>query len=228
MAGGRRPPRRRRRLRHRAEHDARGTGGGRRRRRQGGVLREAGRWEARADRARRRGCASCRRRHRGRLQLPVGTVGAARQASDRLRPTRRDHELPRPVLLDVRRRPDGSALVAVQHRRGRARRLLGHPVARRRPRDDADRPDHVGDGHDGDVHRGAPAADGRRHPLRPGHRRPIPRDRSRTRTTRPRSSRSTTVLAAPSRRRARSSAPSRRWPSTCTAPKARCAGTSRR
>ena len=61
------------------------------------------------------------RGHGRRVQLPLGAARAVRQAADRLGPARRDHELSRPVLLDVRRRPDGSAVVALPRRRGRPR-----------------------------------------------------------------------------------------------------------
>ena len=76
--------------------------------------------------------AAGRRDHRCRLQLPLGAARAVRQAVDRHRPVRRHHELLRPVLLDVRRRPDGAAVLAVPRRRGRPRRvstdILSHSV----------------------------------------------------------------------------------------------------
>ena len=53
---------------------------------------------------RRAGCAPRRRDHRRRVQLPMGSAGAVRQAVDRQRRDRRDHQLLRPVLLDVRQR----------------------------------------------------------------------------------------------------------------------------
>ena len=45
------------------------------------------------------------RDHRRRVQLPVGTAGAVRQAAHRQRRARHDHQLLRAVLLDVRQRP---------------------------------------------------------------------------------------------------------------------------
>ena len=50
------------------------------------------------------------------------------------RRARHDHELPRPLLLDVRQRPDGAAVLALPARRGRPRRQHRPPQPRRRPR----------------------------------------------------------------------------------------------
>ena len=127
-------PRRRRRVRHRAEHAARRDGRGRRRRRQARVLREAGRRHAGPDRRRRTRRPPRRGDHRRRLQLPLGAAGAVRQAADRRRRDRRDHQLLRPVLLDVRQRSDGAAVVAVPGRSGRPRRQHRHPQPLGRPR----------------------------------------------------------------------------------------------
>ena len=199
-----------------------------RRGRQGRVLREAGRWHAGADGAGRGRGPPGRRDHRCRIQLPLGAARAARQAPDRQRPTGRDHQLSRPVLLDVRRRPDGSAVVALQHRRGRLRRVVRHPVATpstwprcssarsrrcparwRRSSRNARCP--------------KPAA-----PTTTAGRPATRRARSPTRTTPPRWCGSRAAPVARSSRRARSSAPSRRWRSTSTARRVRCGGTSRR
>ena len=105
LARGRRRTRRRRRRRHRAEHAARRDRRGRRRRRQGRVLREAGRRHAGADR-RRRAAA----RHAG-VITGVGynyrwapLVQYAKQLIDDGE-LGDDHQLPRPVPLDVRQRP---------------------------------------------------------------------------------------------------------------------------
>ena len=122
LAARGRAPGRRRRLHHRAEHappraDRGGRGGG-----QGHLLREAGRRHAGADRARGRAAARGGRDHGRRLQLPLGAARAVRRAADRRRPAGRDHQLPRPLLLDVRQRPAGPAVVALPARRGRPRR----------------------------------------------------------------------------------------------------------
>ena len=95
---------------------------GRRRRRQGGLLREAGRRHAarRPSRAERRRAG--RRHHRRRATTTAGRRWCSTPAAHRRRPARRDHQLPRPVLLDVRQRPAGAAVVAVPRRRGRLRR----------------------------------------------------------------------------------------------------------
>ena len=74
-----------------------------------------------------------RRDHRGRLQLPLGAAGAAPPSADRGRPAGSAHELPRPLLLHVRERSDGPAVVALPGGRGRLRRVERHPEPRRRP-----------------------------------------------------------------------------------------------
>ena len=81
LAQGRRAPRRRRRRRHGAEHAPRRDRLGRRGGGQGGVLREAGRRHAGADRRRRAGRPS--RRHRRRVQLPLGAARAVHQGARR-------------------------------------------------------------------------------------------------------------------------------------------------
>ena len=77
-----------------------------------------------------------RRDHRRGLQLPLGAARAVRRAADRRRAARRDHELPRPVLLDVRQRPARPAVLALPARRRRPRRRDRPAQPRRRPRDD--------------------------------------------------------------------------------------------
>ena len=190
------------------------------------LLREARRRDTRADCARRsrsprRGCD-----HRGRLQLPLRAARAVRGRAAPQRPPRRDHELPWPLLLDVRQRSARSAELAFRAGRGRLRRLLRPAQPRSRPGSHADRPDLAGRGHPGDVDRraAAPAAGRRRTTVaappatRPG--------RSPTRTTSAFSLCSRTAPKASSSRLGRWSAPRARWPSTSTAPRARSRGTS--
>ena len=160
-----RAPRHRGRHRDGAEHAPRAAVRRRRRGRQAPVLREAGRRHARADGAHRRGDAAGRHRHRRRVQLPLRAARDARPHADRVRAARRDHQLPRAVLLDVRQRPDGSAVVALPPGRGRLRRVERHPQPCRRPRPPAGRPDQRGRRDPRDVHPPAPAAERRRHAL---------------------------------------------------------------
>ena len=56
---------------------------------------------------------------------------------------RRDHQLPRALLLDVRERPARPAVVALPARRGGPRRVDRPAQPRRRPRAHAARPDHA-------------------------------------------------------------------------------------
>ena len=138
----------------------------RRGRRQGGVLREAGRWHAGTDRHRRAGRPP--RRHRRRVQLPLGTDRAVRQVARRQRPARAHHQLPRPLPLLLRQRPARRAVVAVPRRPGRPRREHRPAQPRRRPGAAPRRADRRGRRRGRDVHPPAPAARRRRHPLRPG------------------------------------------------------------
>ena len=75
-----------------------------------------------------------RRDRRRRVQLPLGAARALRARADRRRGARRAHELPRPLLLDVRQRPARLAVVALPARRGRPRRDADLLSPRRRPR----------------------------------------------------------------------------------------------
>ena len=177
----------------------------------------------RAERAVRAGGRDRRRR----LQLPLGAARALRRRADRGRRARRADELPRALLLDVRRRPARRAVVALPARRGRPRRHVGPARRTRRPRALPRRADHARRRHDRDVHRRAPAR--RRLALRPRPRRGPARARSPTRTTPAMlcefaERRARHVRGEPRDRRARRA----RWRSTSTAPRARPAGTSRR
>ena len=96
--------------------------------------------------------------HRRRLQLPLGAARAPRASADRRRPARRDHQLPRPLLLDLRERPAGPLswryrLDEAGH--GATTDLLSHAVDLAH---DAARPDHARRGDDRDVHPRAPPA----------------------------------------------------------------------
>ena len=120
-----------------------------------------------------RPCAS-RRRPAGPGSSPAwATTTAGRRwcctpASSSRRPPGQLYQLPGPILLDVRQRPDGLAVVAVPRGRGRLRRLDRHPQPRRRPRPLPRRADREGGRDEGDLHPPAPAAPARdAGPLRP-------------------------------------------------------------
>ena len=66
--------------------------------------------------------------------IPLGAARPAAPGPDPSRRARHDHELSRPLLLDVRQRPDGPAVVALPARPSRARRQHRPPQPRRRPR----------------------------------------------------------------------------------------------
>ena len=167
LGDGDRGPRRRGRLHRRAEHGSRAAGrsrhaGGERR----SVLREARRRHARAGGPGRAGRPDGGRDQRRRLQLPVGSARALRARADRNRRARRDHQLPRTVLLDVRSRPARPELVAVPARPGRLRRHQRPDEPRGRPRAHAAGSDHEAHRHDRDVHPRAARARRRRESLR--------------------------------------------------------------
>ena len=135
-----------------------------------------------------------RRHHGGGLQLPLGAARAVREAADRRRPAGRDHQLPRPLLLDVRQRSAQPAVVALPRRGGRPRRLDRPAQPFRGPRAHAARPDRARGRDDRDVH---PRAAGvhvghalrarqRRGPARPGDQRGLRRDAVRVRLRRAR------------------------------------------
>ena len=162
-----RAPRRRRRRGHGAEHAPRRRRRGRVRVRQARLLREARRGHARADRPGRSRRPRRRRDHRGRLQLPLRPARPPRGGADPGREPRRAHELPRPLLLDVRERPARSAELAVRAGRGRLRRLLGPAQPQRRPRAHARRPDRARGRDARHDHHGAPDPAAGRRALRP-------------------------------------------------------------
>ena len=120
-------------------------------------------------------------------------------------PARRDHQLPGPLLLDVRQRSARPAVVALPPGRGRLRRVERHPQPRRRsrpPTSSARSREVVGTA--GDVHPpSARCRRGRRHALRPGPtRRPHRRGDERGLRRRPRAC-STAARAAASSARGR-------------------------
>ena len=98
-----------------------------------------------------------------RLQLPLGAARAVREAADRRREAGRDHQLPRPLLLDVRQRSAEPAVVALPAGGGRPRRVDRPAQPFGRPRAHAARPDRARGRHDRDLH---PRAAGHRRPAR--------------------------------------------------------------
>ena len=147
LARGGGGPRCRGRLRRRAQHAPRRGGAGSRGDGQAGVLREAGRRPARGRGGRCGGGARGRGDERRGLQLPLGAAGPVRARTDRLRGAGGDHQLPRALLLHVRRRPARRQLVALSSRGGRLRGDERSAQPRRRSRPYAAGADHAPDRH---------------------------------------------------------------------------------